>query len=87
MTNSNNEDEVSEEQEVFVDASEEGPGAGASPDLPPLRRSTRKRKSESESTATAAAYKGKRHRPLGNQEKDKDVNMERTPDTNKKNHF
>ena len=84
MTNSNNEDEVSEEQEVFVDASEEGPGAGASPDLPPLRRSTRKRKSESESTATAAAYKGKRHRPLGNQEKDKDINMERTPDTNKK---
>ena len=62
-------------EEVFLDGCE---GAtGASPELPPLRRSARKRKSESDSVPVPTC-KGKRPRPIEKKP------MERTPDTVKK---
>ena len=58
---------------MFLDAQEDAQtSAGASPDLPPLRRSTRKRKSETDHTPQLPTHKGKRPRPL-------QKNMERTP--------
>ena len=63
-------DEDEGQEDVFLDASE---GTGASPDLPPLRRSNRKRKSEADSIPQTQTHTGKRHRPLGNR------SMERTP--------
>ena len=74
-------------EEVFLDACEDGGAAtGASPDLPPLRRSARKRKSESEPATTVPTCKGKRPRPLGNgaaRQDQKNKSMERTPDGRK----